>query len=318
MNEMKHEMLRLATRLGVPVLTDGAEFELLQLNEIKVVDMLPDLLVMIRSLVATETFSFKRKSMDIEEKGLLISFQNMFNTVTKEANPTARPLACQPHVRITPSHWESEVTFPKDFNIRQITILLILNYLKEFIGKDQGRLEYLFNVDQTLWIEEFMSPQMAKLVNEISDSHNDPILSEAYYRLKSLELIYLLFENLLNRQDIKHRSLSNYEIEAVYLVRNALEDSLDKSSAIEGLVKLSGMNELKLRKIFTQVFGMGLNEYHQHRRLQEAARLLREEKRSVSEVGYQLGFSNLSYFGRLFEKHFGLKPKKWSEKNRIK
>ncbi|MBE9463682.1 helix-turn-helix domain-containing protein [Dyadobacter subterraneus] len=317
MNEVQHEMLRLATRLGVPVLADDAALKLLQFDEMKVVDMLPDMLVLIRSLVATETFFFKRKPMQIEEKGLLISFQNMFNTAAKEAIPAARPPACQPHVRITPSNWESEVTFPKDFNIRQITILLSLNYLRNFIGKDQSRLEYLFNADQTLWIEEFMSPQMAKLVNEISDSHTDPILPEAYYRLKSLELIYLLFENLLNRQDIRHRSLSNYEIEAVYLVRNALEDSLDSSFTMAGLVKVSGMNELKLRKIFTQVFGMGLNDYHQHRRMQEAARLLREEKRSVSEVGYQLGFSNLSYFGRLFEKYFGLKPKKWSEKNRI-
>ncbi|WP_312333321.1 AraC family transcriptional regulator [Sphingobacterium sp.] len=41
--------------------------------------------------------------------------------------------------------------------------------------------------------------------------------------------------------------------------------------------------------------------YHQHLRMQEAARLLREVNLSVSETTYQLGLSNLSYFGRLFE-----------------
>jgi AraC-like DNA-binding protein len=29
-------------------------------------------------------------------------------------------------------------------------------------------------------------------------------------------------------------------------------------------------------------------------------------------VGYELGFSNLSHFSRLFEKHYGLTPKRFS------
>lgn len=31
--------------------------------------------------------------------------------------------------------------------------------------------------------------------------------------------------------------------------------------------------------------------------------------RSVSEVGHQLGFTNLSHFTRLFARHHGCKPK---------
>jgi AraC-like DNA-binding protein len=30
---------------------------------------------------------------------------------------------------------------------------------------------------------------------------------------------------------------------------------------------------------------------------------------TVSETGYKLGFTNLSHFGRVFEKHFLMKPK---------
>ena len=46
--------------------------------------------------------------------------------------------------------------------------------------------------------------------------------------------------------------------------------------------------------------------------MNEAAYLIREEKLSVSETGYRLGFSNLSHFSRIFEKHIGMKPKKYS------
>ena len=45
----------------------------------------------------------------------------------------------------------------------------------------------------------------------------------------------------------------------------------------------------------------------------EAAQLLREQRFTVSEVGNQLGFTNLSHFTRLFARHVGLKPKHYSQ-----
>lgn len=73
------------------------------------------------------------------------------------------------------------------------------------------------------------------------------------------------------------------------------------------------MNELKLRKIFTQVFGMGIYDYYQHLRMKEAARLMRDERLSVSEAGYQMGFENLGHFTKVFERHIGKKPKKYAQ-----
>ena len=72
------------------------------------------------------------------------------------------------------------------------------------------------------------------------------------------------------------------------------------------------MSEPKLRKLFRQTFGKSVFDYYQALRMQEAARLLKERRLTVSEVGYQLGFTTLSHFSRVFEQHIGLKPKKYS------
>ncbi|QEH41201.1 AraC family transcriptional regulator [Chitinophaga sp. XS-30] len=77
-------------------------------------------------------------------------------------------------------------------------------------------------------------------------------------------------------------------------------------------MKFSGMSESKLKRLFKQIFGNRIYNYCQCFRMKEAAYLIKEEKLSVSEVGYRLGFSNLSHFSRLFETHIGLKPKKHS------
>lgn len=316
----KRQMLDLAEKLGMPASEFSDTLDLLRLNEIHIVDMLPEMLLMIRSVIAEETFVYRRKPVDDLRRGLLFSFQNIFSHSSDDHvyQYPEKSLQARPHIRITPFHLESEVVFPKGLTITQITILIELDFLKNFIGKDQETFGYLFNDEKTLLIEEFMSPEVADLVNEIAGTPASGTLSEAYYKLKALELLYLLFKNLSRRQHIKYQSLRSDEIAAVYRVRDAISFSLDNPLTQDELVKISGMNILKLRKLFTQIFGKGIYEYGQYLRMQEAARLMQEKHLSVSETGYQLGFTNLSYFGRLFEQHFGMKPKKWSAQHRLK
>lgn len=73
------------------------------------------------------------------------------------------------------------------------------------------------------------------------------------------------------------------------------------------------MSESKLNRVFRQIFGNSIYNYYQNLRVNEAAYLIKEEKLSVSEAGYRLGFTNLSHFTRIFERHLGLKPKKYAQ-----
>lgn len=310
-------LVDLAEKIGSPVQDQAAGLAHLQIHQIKVVDLMPDMLVMIRSLLVREDVAFRRLPMANMEDSLLISFRNVYGDQDEGAESSVQPENHErPHVRVSPSHLESGVAFSKQTRVRQISILIDRNYLKRFLGNDHHRFSYLFDLERTFWIEEFLSPEIAALVEEVMQLSREPELSESFYRLKCLTMIYHLLTNLSHREAIGHRQMSAKEIEAVYQVRNAMTASLDKPLSVEELTSMSGMNELKLRKLFTQVFGKGLYDYQQHLRMSEAARLLREERLTVAEAGYRLGFSNLSYFGRLFEEHHGIKPKKWCDTGR--
>ncbi len=58
------------------------------------------------------------------------------------------------------------------------------------------------------------------------------------------------------------------------------------------------------------------NEMIQIVKLKKAARLLKEGKYRVSEVGYMVGFSSPSYFSKCFVKQFGIKPGEFAEQNK--
>ncbi len=72
-----------------------------------------------------------------------------------------------------------------------------------------------------------------------------------------------------------------------------------------------GMSQSTLYRRLKTICGQSPNEFIQNIRLKYAARLLRETSMTVSEISYDTGFSDSSYFSRAFKKCFGLSPKQW-------
>jgi AraC-like DNA-binding protein len=306
------KFLKIGTRLGVEYAAGIKEqVTKMGLINLQVYDYLPDMAMMIRSLVSKEDFLFQRKISGNFEPSLLISFNNIFDDeFIPDQNSDHTLIEEIPHIQIRTLNLYEEIKFEKNIHKKQIVILVTLKYLREQLKDDQQFFK-LMEDETVFWMEEIMSEDIMRVANELTNTKQVK-LENFFFKLKTLELLYFLFRDLEKRKDIKHKNLTAKEVLLIYKVRDALTNRFDAPAPISKLVKLAGMNELKLRKLFTQVFGMGIYDYYQHIRMKEAARLLKEENLSVSEVGYKLGFSNLSHFGRVFEEHIGVKPKKWS------
>ncbi len=71
------------------------------------------------------------------------------------------------------------------------------------------------------------------------------------------------------------------------------------------------MSESKLQKLFKGVFGITIYQYALKVRIEEAKRMIESKRFSVSEVGYEIGYTNLSHFTAAFKKHVGTNPKQY-------
>lgn len=122
----------------------------------------------------------------------------------------------------------------------------------------------------------------------------------------------LAFTKLSLRENSTFKSINSGDAEKLLVVRNKILTDPSTPPVLNELAVVASMSETKLKQLFKQAFGGRIYNYYQKARMEEAAFLLKQARHSISEVGYQLGFSNPSHFSRLFEKQYGLTPKKYS------
>ena len=70
------------------------------------------------------------------------------------------------------------------------------------------------------------------------------------------------------------------------------------------------MSEVSFRRSFREYTGLSPIDYRNAIRLSNAKSKLQSGAYNVSEAAYESGFSNLSFFIRLYKKKYGHTPKK--------
>jgi AraC-like DNA-binding protein len=217
-------------------------------------------------------------------------------------------------IQIASTDLNSQICFPANTDIYFIVVGIMKNTLKDLLGikTPNNVVQTILNVETGFLFYESMSVEINKLVKQVTDAREDNELGDFYHRLKVQELLYLVFEKLQKRDAKPHSPIHKDDVEKLFLIRTAILTDLSLPPSLPKLAKMAGLGETKMKDLFKQVFGDTIYNYYQQARMEEAAFLLKHGGLSVSETGYHLGFSNLSHFGRLFEKYHGNKPKKYA------
>ncbi len=101
----------------------------------------------------------------------------------------------------------------------------------------------------------------------------------------------------------------NAEARLLARITDTVEEHIaDSDFNVTRLQETLGIGSKLLYRKVKQMTGKTPVEFIRHIRLQRAAMLLREGKFSVSEVMYMVGFSNSSYFSKMFQKAYGITP----------
>ncbi len=205
--------------------------------------------------------------------------------------------------------------FPVENEIAADTNLTYLGFkidLKKMGPIFQGMGEVireLFVGDKALAYRSDLSKENERLISDIFAFNELSRGKVPLISARALEVftnIILHFKNEVDKDELAGLHIADYTL--LNKVKNKIISSLDKSFTIEELSKEFGVSPTKLKKDFKHLFGTSIYQFYNQARMDEAYRRLKSGKYSVSEVGYDLGYSSISKFSSMFKKVKGFLP----------
>lgn len=264
-----------------------------------------------------EDLIIKRNSSGLGNELITIFFYNNEQSLGIAFNDDPPVLFSQRDnsaIQVTSNDLNSTIRFPANHSIHYVVVAITPQYLGLLltVGKPNSVIQTITGSGNSFLFFESMTVETKLLIKNIAAVNMNDHLSSFYMQIKVQELLYLLFHQLSSRENTTHQSINSADAERLLHIRNELLSDLSVPPVLNELTQIAAMSETKLKQLFKQTFGNSIYNYYQQARMEEAAFLLKQGKRSVAEVGYELGFSNLSHFSRLFEKHYGFTPKRFS------
>lgn len=126
----------------------------------------------------------------------------------------------------------------------------------------------------------------------------------------ALELLFLQLEECLAEQDRPSGPprISKGDEERLREARRMLLSDLENPPSLSRLAQAVGLSEKKLKAGYPQLFGETVYASFRAHRLERARQLIEEDRLSVSEVAYSVGYLNLSHFSEAFRRRHGMNP----------
>lgn len=82
----------------------------------------------------------------------------------------------------------------------------------------------------------------------------------------------------------------------------------DENYNVDIFSKKIGLSKSQLYRKITSLTGLSPNEFVREYRLKKAVNMLERKKGNISQIAFETGFNNASYFSKCFQKKFGMLP----------
>ena len=129
---------------------------------------------------------------------------------------------------------------------------------------------------------------------------------DAMLKIKLQELFWILSQG--NEGTAFQLFLKNLQNDQAVSLTHLMEQNYREPMPLEKLAFLGGYSLSTFKRKFKEVFQESPSRWIQHRRLQDARFLLSNTQKNINEIGYEVGFENISHFIQVFKTHFGATP----------
>ncbi len=145
-------------------------------------------------------------------------------------------------------------------------------------------------------------PNAGEIIDSFFIPRKNPSVNHPLYYLSRLYYLLWQLEEKHAKVPAKYKKLKPALLD--------ITEHCEKNRPIAYYAELCYMSEVNFRRLFKEYTGTSPIDYRNGIRLENAKTKLQSGEYNVSEAAEASGFSNLSFFIRLYKKKFGYTPKK--------
>ena len=121
------------------------------------------------------------------------------------------------------------------------------------------------------------------------------------------------------KMNLKEVNITSADEKFMEKCRQIMENHIsDPDYSVERFASELNISRVQLHRKLKALTGLSATQFLNLCRLKKAATLLESGFGNISEVAYECGFSNPSYFAKSFKKMFNISPKQYPQKSKMK
>jgi len=153
-----------------------------------------------------------------------------------------------------------------------------------------------------------VTSEMKRVINDICECKRTGELKRLHTEAKILELLMLQLEQMQSGTEVDKYLIKQDDLKKIEHARDILDATYQYPPTIIELSKQVTLNEFKLKKGFKEYYGTTIYGYVTRLRMEEARRLILEERKSIGQVAAAVGFNHQSHLTEAFKRYFGILP----------
>ena len=217
---------------------------------------------------------------------------------------------------------EGKIQFKAKHRLHQFSINIspsvLLNYFngKFDIGPYALR-EILAGSDQRSFFHTArISESMLCAIRQILNCHYSGAMRQLFIESKTMELIVLKFDQIIQAQTIKNKStkLSVDDSDRIQKAVDILANNFEDPPGLFDLAKAVGTTHTRLNLGFRKIHGTTAFGFLRQIRLEKAKQLLENDGLNVTQAAYEVGYNSIPSFSKAFSDYFGMNPIKYIKK----
>lgn len=193
---------------------------------------------------------------------------------------------------------------------RQISSDTFCNYLT--VVFDMGNAERIHFLGQTFSCSESIHSALDKLIAQsLSHSYYTQTLMLCYLQEVITQLMQLT-DTLLPSHSTP-TSQQNFQNDLLQQILAYMNKKVAEPMTVEEICHKFFISRSSLQSLFKAHLHTSPKNHLINIKLQKSKELIQENRHTISEIAYLLGFSSIHYFSRLFKKYYNMSPSEYAK-----